>query len=697
MNKVPDESESPEDIQLLSGLCDLYSEAKDYFQENNDLLSNLEKIEKPYSEKKFLDQGGMKTIYTCKDLRSDRLVAIAEMSDLTNRDKLNDFLREAKITAYLQHPNIIPIYEIGLNEESIPFFSMKLIKGQTLGDIIKGLRNGDAAISKKFTISRLLDIFEKVCEGVAYAHSRGVLHLDIKPDNISVSDYGEVLICDWGISELCPESFDDEAIVEKEFKSLLPLLRNDNVIRGTLPYISPEQIDKEIGPASPKSDIYSLGVLLYNILTWEVPFKHTEQKEELIAVLKGDFPTPSEKCPEKNIPRSLEAVCLKSIEFLPGDRYQSVNEILTEIQRFNDGYATEAEEASAFELLSLLFKRNKQTCIALAAAFFVIVIIITVSVLGIRKSEQIAIEERNKAVVAKNETMKIVNDLKAEKIAKLSMASKAADRYLQSAKTALYYNNFEKNKERMAIVWDLGSHDPAIQKYYAYWLASFLKIDEAVKLFKELPEQQQALSVVQLIQEQPLLSDIFKFTEFINKNIGDRNLSRVFLRNCLRLDISLEQKLKILEKELSINGSPRVKFKHTIISDYIEVDLSRSFLTSSGSMDLFNIKKLVFKNGSINRERFLPWETVEYMDLSNTNLKQILPAPKLKTLIIQNCKFKIYKNFETLKNLEYLDLRGAAFIPKKLLDLKNLKELVISPDLKDPDFEKRASFKITYK
>ena len=700
VRKMKTESEEikvPDDGELLTGLCNLYSEAEDYFQENRDLLDDLKKIDKPYSERSLLDQGGMKTIYTCKDLRSDRLVAIAELKDVSNHQKLNDFLREAKITAYLQHPNIVPVYEIGLNEQEIPFFSMKLIKGKTLGEIIKGLKNRDPEFTQKYTLSRLIDIFEKVCEGIAYAHSRGVLHLDIKPDNISVSDYGEVLICDWGISELCPEAFDDEAIVEKEFKSLLPLLRKDKMIRGTIPYICPEQIDKNLGQASPVSDIYSLGILFYNILTWEIPFKHTEQKDEFIAVLKGDILPPSEKCPDKQIPKSLEAVCMKSIEFTPSDRYQSVNEILTEIQRFKDGYATEAEEASAFELLSLLFKRNKQTCIALLVALFVIIIIISVSIIGIRNSEQIAIEERNKALAAKNETMKTVNDLKSEKIAKLAMASKAADRYLRSAKQTLYFNNYEKNKELMAVVWQLGSHDEDIQTYFAYHCASILDFERAEKVFRQLPEHQSALTLIKLIREQVLLSDILKFAEMVQKQTSDRGLKRYFLRNAQDLNLSLEDKVQILKAEIIASNNSKVNFKHKVVEDHIELDLSDNTFSSSGSLDKLNIKKLVMRNTSLNRERYLPWSTLEYLDISNSTIKQIHTAPNLKFLKMQNSQLKLFSHFEFLKKLEYLDMRGASSLSNKLLRLKNLKEVIMSPNLKNSDFEKKAHFKITYK
>lgn len=684
-----------QDEKLLNGLCSLFTEAESYFQTNNDLLASLKNIKAPYSEKTFFDQGGMKNIYTCKDLRSDRIIAMAEINDFSDAQKLNDFLREAKITAYLQHPNIVPVYEIGLNDNDIPFFTMKLIKGQNLGEILRALKNGDKEAVKKFPLSKLIDIFEKVCDGIAYAHSKGVLHLDIKPDNISVSSYGEVLVCDWGISELCPEAFDNEAIMKEEFKSLLPLLRSDNIIRGTLPFISPEQVNKEVGTISPLSDIYSLGVLLYSILTFDIPFKHTDQKGDLLAVLKGDFLNPSQKSPDKKIPKSLEAICLKAMFYSPKERYKNVGEILTELHRFKHGFATEAEDATALELLSLLYKRNKQTCIAIIAAFLTIAITITLSINGIRKNEQIAIAERNNALVAKNKTMELINELKSEQLQKLNMSSKAAEKYLQNIKNMLYFKNFGKADETIKTIWELGSHDFKYQKFYGWYQVALLNFDVAINILKKLPEEKDNIKVLKAAQMTLSIDTVQQIAGILSQDIKERNLAGYFLRNCISENFTLKEQMKILKLEMANYTNKDINFNFELLEEGVTLNISDTEISYPGSLDKFDIIELDISNTTIIRTDRINWQTLRVLKMSSSRVKALDSAPNLSWLDISNSEIKDFSKFKTFKNLEYIDIRGIEKFPVKLLNaLPKLKTVVLD---RSQAIKKKVNFEVIYR
>ena len=140
----------------------------------------------------------MKEIYVCTDFSTNRQVAFAQISP-QKHDLSEAFLREARITAMLQHPNIVPVYDIGILDE-LAYFTMKLIEGYSLNEIIK---------KNIYSSHELLNVFIKVCEAVSYAHSKGIIHLDLKPDNIQVSEHGEVQVCDWGLAKIVNYEQDD--------------------------------------------------------------------------------------------------------------------------------------------------------------------------------------------------------------------------------------------------------------------------------------------------------------------------------------------------------------------------------------------------------------------------------------------------------------------------------------------------------
>ena len=671
------------------------SEVVDYFQSNSDLLASLKKIDTPYSSKTLLDEGGMKKVYTCKDLRSDRIIAMAEIKEPDDEEKLNDFLREAKITAYLQHPNIIPVYEIGLNEKGIPFFTMKLIHGQSLGEIIRKLKKGDEKTLEEFPLSRLIDIYEKVCEAIAYAHSKGVLHLDIKPDNISVSDYGEVLVCDWGISDLSPESFEGELLQKEEFKTLLPLQKNDKMIRGTIPFMAPEQVNSNLASKTPLTDIYALGVLLYSLLTLEVPFNHTNQKDELKAVLKGGFQSPNEISPDKGIPRSLDAICMKAMHYKPDDRYTSVMDMLTEIHRFQNGYATEAEDASILEMVTLLYKRNKQTCWTAGIALLFIISAATLSMLNIRESERIAITERNKAVDSSNEAHLLLNELKTEQQQKLKLASEAAGRYLETVKNSLHFKNYLKADETIKTVWELGAHDEVCQKFYSWYQVSLLNLDGAIALFKQIPDQQKYLPMLEAAHKDLNVENVLKISSTIADDFKQKDMAGYFLHNCIDKSFTIQEKLLLLENELKTNSEGEVNFKYSIDDKGILLDISGSKVAYPGSLHKFNIYKLDVSETSISKPEYIPWSSTKILDISNTQVKNLGTASQLISLNLANCKLRNYSKFYSMKNLEYLDISGVKKFPMEIL--KKLPKLHLVILDKSQKLGYKGKFEVMYK
>ncbi|MEI8342624.1 MAG: serine/threonine-protein kinase, partial [Verrucomicrobiota bacterium] len=166
----------------------------------------------PVSTQKYrlgeeVGSGGMKSVHRAHDLNANRDVAMAKLREASAPPRrMRRFVREARITAALEHPNIVPVHEIGVDETGKPYFTMKLLGGETLHSVLKKLSSGDAAFQKKYTLARLLQIFQSVCNAAAFAHSRGIIHLDLKPSNIQVGDFGEVLVLDWGLAKMMEQS-----------------------------------------------------------------------------------------------------------------------------------------------------------------------------------------------------------------------------------------------------------------------------------------------------------------------------------------------------------------------------------------------------------------------------------------------------------------------------------------------------------
>ena len=267
-------------------------------EDQDNLLSTLPL--KPQDRYKFIRSigfGGMKGVLLVHDRDTGRDVAMAIMPDFRDRPihDLNRFVREAKITAKLEHPNIVPVYDIGIDNSGSPFFTMKYLRGSTLAVILKRQRAGDTEILEKFPQSRLLQMFVRVCNAVAFAHSMGICHFDLKPGNIHCGDYGEVQVIDWG---LAGDIKDPES----------------NQIKGTPGYMAPELINGNYPPGK-AADIYALGCILYAILTLDSPLAGLPQQEVLRRTASGRIPPPSLEGTQ--LPPALEAICQKAMAFDP--------------------------------------------------------------------------------------------------------------------------------------------------------------------------------------------------------------------------------------------------------------------------------------------------------------------------------------------------------------------------------------------
>lgn len=359
------------------------------------ILSELASLNERYVVTNKIAEGGSKKIVKVMDSATRRHVAMAVLKDNESEEAVEEFLREARLTAFLQHPNIMPVYDIGVNAVNQPYFTMKLIKG---GFNLASLIKSTDKFSDFKTLSSRLETFLKICDGVAYAHSRGILHLDLKPENIQLDDFGQVLVCDWGLARFT-KGFDTETVTGTGNLHSMDFLNITlkGMVRGTPGFMAPEQATTKKLEKNERTDIYSLGALLYYLLCFESPLKSGELGEMLADTVRGNIRPLKEWKKTLDIPDALIKVCQKSMHVTPEKRYSSVVDLMRDVRAYMGGYATSAEQAGFFTQLSLFYRRNKLILNLILIFFFSIVSIVSFSLLQMRESEQKALKSERAA------------------------------------------------------------------------------------------------------------------------------------------------------------------------------------------------------------------------------------------------------------------------------------------------------------
>ncbi len=270
-----------------------------------------------YMHLSTIAKGGKSLINAVRDMHLSRVVIYKTLRPEFADDKIEQtrLIREARVTAMLQHPNTVPAYELGRDNKGRYYFTMKLVHGYTLREVLD--------YRDRYDLTQLIEVIEQIALALAYAHTHGVAHRDIKPENILIGPYGEVVLLDWGLAKVWKKdgsSTDLHTDFGKPGKA-----------EGSPLYMSPEQIRRD-QKISFTTDTYSLGVVLFEVLTGELPFDSDISYELLDAVKNDEPPRPSEvsKLP---IPKSLEDICLKCLNKNPEDRPESMDEIVSTLNR----------------------------------------------------------------------------------------------------------------------------------------------------------------------------------------------------------------------------------------------------------------------------------------------------------------------------------------------------------------------------
>jgi tetratricopeptide (TPR) repeat protein/serine/threonine protein kinase len=285
-------------------------------------------------------KGGLGQVSVAHDEELHREVALKEIQDRHADDPHSRarFLLEAEITGGLEHPGIVPVYGLGHYADGRPFYAMRFIKGDSLKEAIDRFHRGGGASrepgERTLGLRKLLGRFVDVCDAIDYAHARGVLHRDLKPGNIMLGHYGETLVVDWGLAKPLGKATgtasDELPLLPSAAGNSEPTSLGARI--GTPAYMSPEQAAGRLDKLESASDVYSLGATLYAVLTGCAPFEDSDGGPILERVCKGEFPVPRVVKPD--VPRALEAVCLKAMALRPADRYTSVRDLSEDLEHW---------------------------------------------------------------------------------------------------------------------------------------------------------------------------------------------------------------------------------------------------------------------------------------------------------------------------------------------------------------------------
>ena len=398
--------------QSLNNLLDEAFEEVDPAAESP-LYGQLRSFQERYDQPEVIAVGGMKRILKVLDRHSNRHVAMARLHEDASDLLFDPFIREARLTAMLEHPNVISVHDVGVDKEGRPYFTMDLKVGDGLDVVVQKALAGEG-----YPLSERLDIFLKVCDAITYAHSRDVIHLDLKPANIQVGHYGEVLVCDWGLGKLIggTDEIDDDELLNPDLLSGMTMYGQ---VKGTPGYMAPEQIRGE--DRDKRTDIYALGALLYAVLTCRPPVEG-DSDVMLQAAVSGDIVPPTKRC--SGVPESLSAVVIKAMALEPADRYASVSDLIADIRAFLGGFSPVAHKSGVGAEFMLFYRRNRVSC-NLAAVFVATVVVVTALFVDRLSAKRVQAETLAARLrVEKHETEALAALLRVEKEETETLASR---------------------------------------------------------------------------------------------------------------------------------------------------------------------------------------------------------------------------------------------------------------------------------
>ena len=403
-------------------------------------------------------EGGLGRVWLAHDGDLNRDVALKEIR--TDRaghpEAWRRFLKEAQITGQLEHPGIVPVYELARRpEDDQPFYTMRFVKGGTLRQAIAD-HHARPATEKAGPLDRfkLLQSFVAVCQAIGYAHSRGVIHRDLKPQNVVLDDYGVVMVLDWGLARMVDRSDEDveirpDVLVTDEANAHATV---PNALLGTPAYMAPEQAEGRNDLVDARTDVYGLGAILFEILTGHMPHEGTNTAELLHQIATGE--TPRARKVDPSVPPALDAVCAKAMARSRNERYVSASDLAEEVQRWVADEPVRAWREPWPQRLSRWARRNRSWVAAAAGTLVFVSIVSSLAAIlidGARRqtraslaAESIARAEAGRRLIQARESIDTLLTGVAEGLAQIPGAQKVRRNLLEKA--AMQYRQLATEK-----------------------------------------------------------------------------------------------------------------------------------------------------------------------------------------------------------------------------------------------------------
>jgi serine/threonine protein kinase/tetratricopeptide (TPR) repeat protein len=428
-------------------------------------LLPLETVDMPveqrdrYTLTRVHGQGGLGRVWLALDRHLNREVALKELRPdrKVDHDAQQRFVREAQVTGQLEHPHIVPLYEMSRHPETdMPFYTMRFQRGRTLRNSIDVYHDKKAqGKSSPVELRQLLNYFVSICHAVAYAASRQVVHRDIKPSNIMLGDFGEVVLLDWGLAKLTDQEVDDgEAplqIAERDQETKL------GEALGTPAYMAPEQALGRRHLIDGRTDIYGLGAVLFSILTGKGPHAAATEAslKNTTELLKWitDHPTPAARKSDPSAPPALEAICAKAMASHRDDRYQSATELADDVNRWLADEPVSVYRDPWRDRLARWMRRNQSRAQAGAVTLVLVALVAVIAALLVNRARRAEAEARStaeSALAAEQQALAAETEARAEALRRFRQARRTLDRSIVGVSNVLrYYPGVQQLRKRL--------------------------------------------------------------------------------------------------------------------------------------------------------------------------------------------------------------------------------------------------------
>lgn len=374
-----------------------------------------------FSIKRPHAKGGLGEVYVAEDTELHRDVALKQIQQhhADEPQSRQRFMLEAEITASLEHPGIVPVYGLGRYDDGRPYYAMRLIQGDSLKEAVKRFYEDQRDSKLAFAsvdFRGLLGRFVAVCNAIEYAHSRGILHRDLKPGNIMLGKYGETLVVDWGLAKVRPPKEAESLAAEPALRPTAlsnsePTLKGSAI--GTPAYMSPEQASGRLDLHTAASDVYSLGATLYFVVTGKPPVAETFSQQGVIdvgamlrKVQNGDFRRPRQV--NRHIPPALESICLKAMALEPRDRHPSAKALANDLEHYLADEPVQCHLDSPVVKAGRWVRRHRTKAASLAVGAMTALAALIIGIVLIARHGQ-ELNHKNRELDAKNQELTAAN------------------------------------------------------------------------------------------------------------------------------------------------------------------------------------------------------------------------------------------------------------------------------------------------